>query len=54
MVFKTVLVGADDSQTARQAMMIAANVAQISGVKLHIVTAYDPRVSGPRIFRRFR
>jgi nucleotide-binding universal stress UspA family protein len=43
MVFQTVLVGADDSQTARQAVMIAADIAQISGGKLHIVTAFDPK-----------
>jgi nucleotide-binding universal stress UspA family protein len=42
-VFKTVVVGADDSATAREAVMIAADVAQSGGGKLHIVTAYDPK-----------
>ena len=43
MVFETVVVGADDSATARQAVLIAADVAQLAGGKLHIVTAYDPK-----------
>lgn len=42
-MFQTVVVGADDSQTARQAVLIAADVAQLAGGKLHIVTAYDPK-----------
>lgn len=42
-VFQTVVVGADDSQTARQAVVIAAEIAQLAGGKLHIVTAYDPK-----------
>jgi nucleotide-binding universal stress UspA family protein len=42
-MFETVLVGADDSQTARQAVVVAADVARLAGGKLHIVTAYDPK-----------
>jgi nucleotide-binding universal stress UspA family protein len=42
-VFNTVVVGADDSSTAREAVMIAADVAQSGGAVLHIVTAYDPK-----------
>jgi nucleotide-binding universal stress UspA family protein len=42
-VFSTVVVGADDSSTAREAVMIAAGVAQSGGAVLHIVTAYDPK-----------
>lgn len=42
-MFETVLVGADDSQTARQAVVMAADVAQLSGGTIHIVTAYDPK-----------
>jgi nucleotide-binding universal stress UspA family protein len=42
-VFSTVVVGADDSSTAREAVMIAADVAQSGGAVLHIVTAYDPK-----------
>ena len=42
-MFSTVVVGADDSSTARQAVVIAADVAQTGGGALHIVTAYDPK-----------
>jgi nucleotide-binding universal stress UspA family protein len=42
-VFSTVVVGADDSSTAREAVMIAADLAQSGGAVLHIVTAYDPK-----------
>jgi len=42
-MFKTVVVGADDSSTARQAVVAAAQVARMSGGQLHIVTSYDPR-----------
>ena len=42
-MFSTVVVGADDSSTARQAVVVAADVAQNGGGALHIVTAYDPK-----------
>jgi nucleotide-binding universal stress UspA family protein len=42
-VFSTVVVGADDSSTAREAVVVAADVAQSGGAQLHIVTAYDPK-----------
>lgn len=42
-MFSTVVVGADDSATARQAVVIAADVARLAGGQLHIVTAYDPK-----------
>jgi nucleotide-binding universal stress UspA family protein len=42
-VYSTVVVGADDSSTAREAVNVAADVAQAGGGKLHIVTAYDPK-----------
>jgi len=42
-VFETVIVGADDSATALQAVLVASEIAQLSGGKLHIVTAYDPK-----------
>jgi nucleotide-binding universal stress UspA family protein len=42
-VYRTVVVGADDSATAREAVMVAIDVAQTGGGKLHIVTAYDPK-----------
>jgi nucleotide-binding universal stress UspA family protein len=42
-MFSTVVVGADDSSTAREAVMIAADVAHTGGAQLHIVTAYDPK-----------
>lgn len=41
-MFKTVVVGADDSSTARQAVVVAADIAKLTGGTLHIVTAYDP------------
>jgi len=40
-MFENVIVGADDSETARQAVIVAADIAQLAGSKLHIVTAYD-------------
>jgi nucleotide-binding universal stress UspA family protein len=40
-MFKTVVVGADDSSTARQAVAVAADIAKLAGGTLHIVTAYD-------------
>ncbi|MGA8723443.1 MAG: universal stress protein [Acidimicrobiales bacterium] len=42
-MFQTVLVGADDSTTARKAVVAAAEVAKLNGGKFHIVTAYDPK-----------
>ena len=42
-MFSTVVVGADDSSTARQAVVVAADVAQSGGGALHIVTAYDAK-----------
>ncbi len=42
-MFQTVLVGADDSQTARKAVVAAAEIAKLAGGKFHIVTAYDPK-----------
>ena len=42
-MYDSVLVGSDDSQTARQAVEAAARMAEIAGGKLHIVTAYDPK-----------
>jgi nucleotide-binding universal stress UspA family protein len=46
-MFHTIVVGADDSQTARQAVVAAANIAQMSGGSLVIVTAYDPKSVRP-------
>jgi nucleotide-binding universal stress UspA family protein len=42
-MFETVVVGADDSSTAREAVLVAAEIAQLHGGTLHIVTAYDPK-----------
>jgi nucleotide-binding universal stress UspA family protein len=42
-MFETVLVGADDSATARQAVVVAVDIARLAGSKIHIVTAYDPK-----------
>ena len=41
-MFERVLVGADDSATARRAVETAVELAQKLGSKLHIVTAYKP------------
>lgn len=46
-MFETVVVGADDSSTARVAVIAAADVAKLAGGKLHIVTAYDPKAARP-------
>jgi nucleotide-binding universal stress UspA family protein len=48
-MFDVVVVGADDSQTARKAVDTAARLVKMSGGKLHIVTAFGskPRVEGP-------
>ena len=40
-MFNTVVVGADDSSTARQAVVVAADIAKLTGGTLHIVTAYQ-------------
>jgi nucleotide-binding universal stress UspA family protein len=42
-MFDVVLVGADDSETARRAVEAAADLAAASKGTLHIVTAYDPK-----------
>ena len=42
-LFENVVVGADSSSTARQAVVAAADIAQLTGGTLHIVTAYDPK-----------
>jgi len=40
-MFNTVLVGADDSRTARRAVEAAVEIAQMSSGRLHIVTAFE-------------
>jgi len=42
-LFENVVVGADTSATARQAVVAAADIAHLTGGNLHIVTAYDPK-----------
>lgn len=42
-MFKTVVVGADGSPTAAEAVKTAVELVKLFGGKLHIVTAYDPR-----------
>jgi nucleotide-binding universal stress UspA family protein len=42
-LFHTIVVGSDDSNTARQAVVTAADIAQMSGGTLVIVTAFDPK-----------
>lgn len=43
-MFKVVVVGADDSITARRASEVATEVSQISGGVLHIVTAFGSKL----------
>ena len=43
-MFKVVVVGADDSITARRAVEAAAEISQISGGVLHIVTAFGSKL----------
>ena len=42
-MFEKVLVGADDSVTARRAVEVAAEIAAMSGAQLHIASAQDPK-----------
>ncbi len=42
-LFDVVVVGADDSSTARQAIDAASQLTQLSKGTLHIVTAVDPK-----------
>ena len=42
-MFHTIVVGSDDSNTARQAVVTAADIARMSGGSLVIVTVFDPK-----------
>ena len=42
-MFSKVVVGADDSATAAEAVRSAMELAQLVGAELHIVTAYKPK-----------
>jgi nucleotide-binding universal stress UspA family protein len=42
-MFAKMVVGADDSATAAEAVRYAMELAQLNGSELHIVTAYKPR-----------
>ena len=42
-MFEKVVVGADDSSTAREAVRVAADIAKLAGGQFHIVTAFDPK-----------
>jgi nucleotide-binding universal stress UspA family protein len=46
-MFKTIVVGADDSPTAAQAVAAAMDLARFCGAQLHIVTAYKPERARP-------
>jgi len=46
-MFKTIVVGADDSPTAAQAVGAAMELAKTCGAELHIVTAYKPERARP-------
>jgi len=45
-VYNTIVVGVDDSPTARQAFTKAVEFAKMSGGTLHVVTAYKPKPTG--------
>ncbi len=42
-MFETVVVGADGSPTAAEAVRVATELVKLSGGRLHIVTAYRPQ-----------
>jgi nucleotide-binding universal stress UspA family protein len=42
-VFETVVVGADESATAAEAVRVAIELVKLTGGRLHIVTAYRPQ-----------
>jgi nucleotide-binding universal stress UspA family protein len=42
-MFQTIVVGSDDSNTARQAVVAAADIARMAGGRLVSVTAFDPK-----------
>jgi nucleotide-binding universal stress UspA family protein len=42
-VFETVVVGADASATAAEAVRVATELVKLTGGRLHIVTAYKPQ-----------
>jgi nucleotide-binding universal stress UspA family protein len=46
-MFKTIVVGADDSPTAADAVGVAMDLAKLCGAELHIVTAYKPERAKP-------
>jgi nucleotide-binding universal stress UspA family protein len=45
-VFETVVVGADESPTAAEAVQQAISLVKLTGGRLHIVTAYRPQQLG--------
>jgi nucleotide-binding universal stress UspA family protein len=47
-VFKTVVVGADGSSTAAEAVQQAIALVKLTGGQLHIVTAYRPQQFGSK------
>jgi nucleotide-binding universal stress UspA family protein len=47
MMFKKIVVGADDSPTAARAVRTAMELASSFGAELHIVTAYKPQRATP-------
>lgn len=46
-MFKKIVVGADDSTTAAEAVSAAMSLATLCGAELHIVTAYKPERARP-------
>ena len=46
-MFKKIVVGADESSTAAEAVRAAMDLANVFGAELHIVTAYKPERARP-------
>ena len=49
-MFSTIVVGTDGSQTARRAVVVAADLARSLGARLHVVHGYRDPSSGPVAF----
>jgi nucleotide-binding universal stress UspA family protein len=47
-VFRSIVVGTDGSDTAREAVAAAVELGRLTGATLHLVSAYEP-VSGQRL-----
>jgi nucleotide-binding universal stress UspA family protein len=54
-MFQKLVVGANESTTAAQAVRVAADLAKLTGAELHIVTAYQSKgIQGQNLPAEFR